>query len=90
MNGFVALRLQVNTAWPIVGYTYLVIRKETLRQGATCKNVQGTYAFWKWFLTEPIVRAMAQRLGFGVLPPTLRDLVLERMHSDLKCEGNQV
>jgi ABC-type phosphate transport system substrate-binding protein len=33
---------------------------------------------------------MAQRLGFGVLPPTLRDLVLERMHSDLKCEGNQV
>ena len=36
-------------AWPLVGYTYLVMRKRTLRQGASCAHVQATMEFWHWF-----------------------------------------
>ncbi len=38
-------------AWPIVGFSYLVVRKDTLRPGATCAHVRETVAFWVWFWT---------------------------------------
>eukprot|EP00667_Euglena_gracilis_P017536 EG_transcript_18495 len=36
-------------AWPIVGYSYLAVRKSTLRPGATCETVAALVNFWLWF-----------------------------------------
>ena len=35
-----------NSAWPIAGYTYVVIRKNYLRPGATCRHRKATLEFW--------------------------------------------
>ena len=54
-------------AWPIAGYTYLVMRKDTLRPGATCENVKETVDFWTWFWYSDAVKEKAAYLGTVLL-----------------------
>ena len=72
------------SAWPIAGLTYLVMRTDTLRPGATCDHVRETVRFWRWFWTSPAVRTRAAELGFAVLPDAVRDVVLGRFLAEIK------
>eukprot|EP00667_Euglena_gracilis_P003863 EG_transcript_3874 len=74
-------------AWPIVGYTYLLMRKSTLRPGATCNNVRQTVAFWYWFWTSDLVANIALNEKFSSLPAVVRDAVVSRFISDITCKG---
>eukprot|EP00668_Euglena_longa_P011104 GGOE01013477.1.p1 GENE.GGOE01013477.1~~GGOE01013477.1.p1 ORF type:complete len:1165 (+),score=295.59 GGOE01013477.1:79-3495(+) len=77
-------------AWPIVTYTYVVLRKSTLRKGATCEHVAGTVAFWYWFYTADAVLAVTNRHFFVRLPSVVSDLVTQRLIQDITCLGNPV
>ena len=66
-------------AWPICAYTYVVVRKATLREGATCAHARETVAFWHWFYSSEFVAKMAADLGFGMLPPRLRTTIAEQL-----------
>eukprot|EP00667_Euglena_gracilis_P000913 EG_transcript_913 len=74
-------------AWPIVSYTYLAMRKATLRDGATCDNVRGTMLFWDWFWNSNVAGQMVSDQAFCPLPAIIRDFVLQRFRRDIQCNG---
>ncbi|KAK3281948.1 hypothetical protein CYMTET_10291, partial [Cymbomonas tetramitiformis] len=82
-------------AWPITGYTYLIMRKnqvhgqplDRLRSGAECENVKHTVAYWNWFLSDPLVRSLAARHGFAPIPDAVTNIVLSRLNADVLCNG---
>eukprot|EP00667_Euglena_gracilis_P012542 EG_transcript_12874 len=77
-------------AWPIVTYTYIALRKSTLRAGATCANVRNTVAFWQWFLTANVIQSIAEA-QYSVQPPSVvLDIVVQRLVSDVTCLGQPV
>jgi len=85
-------------AWPIVGYTYFVIRRNfTLtapnpspRRGGDCENVYATQQFFLWFYTDPVPQSIAISFGFSPLTDTIRNLVVSRVQSDMRCDEQLV
>eukprot|EP00667_Euglena_gracilis_P007950 EG_transcript_8032 len=77
-------------AWPIVTYTYVVLRKATLRPGATCEHVAQTVAYWYWFYTADAMDAVTNRHFFVRLPNVARDIVVQRLVTDVTCLGRPV
>ena len=76
------------SAWPIAGYTYFVIRKNTLRPGATCSNRLETFKFFEWFYTAgELINTIATDLGFSVVPDQVRDVLLTALRERMLCEG---
>jgi len=81
---------QSSNAWPLCGYTYLVMRKETLREGGTHSSRLSTSKFWNWFYRSGVVREIAAANSFAMLPDSVRDIVLGRFNRDIKIDGNAV
>eukprot|EP00667_Euglena_gracilis_P000840 EG_transcript_840 len=77
-------------AWPIASYSYLAVRKATLRPGATCTSVATMMNFWLWFWSSSEVATLASALGFSVLPEVVRDFAVARFQQDIQCEGSLV
>lgn len=77
-------------AWPIASFTYLLLRKTTIREGATCENRKAVMAYWDWFYNSVPVAAMAKQYGFNSLPGAVKDVILARLRDDLMCEGEKV
>lgn len=78
-------------AWPILGVTYLAMRKTTsLFDGEDqCERRGQTVKYWRWFYTSSAVRALAAESGFSALPEALRDQVLRRLETDILCDGRR-
>eukprot|EP00668_Euglena_longa_P028591 GGOE01035872.1.p1 GENE.GGOE01035872.1~~GGOE01035872.1.p1 ORF type:complete len:1181 (-),score=400.45 GGOE01035872.1:1169-4495(-) len=74
-------------AWPIAGYIYLVMRKNSLRDGATCDNVRATVNFFYWFWTASGSEEIAERSYSTSLPALVQQEVLARFVSDIRCNG---
>jgi ABC-type phosphate transport system substrate-binding protein len=74
-------------AWPIVGLTYAVLRKETTPAGQSCESRRETVKFWEWFYTSEHLAIAAERQSFVILPAGTRGLVLSRMVADVQCDG---
>lgn len=70
-------------AWPISGYTYLAMRKNTTIDA--CAHRTAVVEYWTWFYTSEIVRETAEGLGFATLPGIVRDEVLAKLQSDILC-----
>eukprot|EP00668_Euglena_longa_P001795 GGOE01002110.1.p1 GENE.GGOE01002110.1~~GGOE01002110.1.p1 ORF type:complete len:1020 (-),score=318.40 GGOE01002110.1:1393-4317(-) len=77
-------------AWPIVGFTYLVMRKDTLRPGATCDNVRATVAFWYWYWTSNVAARILRAQHFSALPSVVLEAVLSRFETDITCDNQTV
>eukprot|EP00668_Euglena_longa_P032781 GGOE01042228.1.p1 GENE.GGOE01042228.1~~GGOE01042228.1.p1 ORF type:complete len:1153 (-),score=360.81 GGOE01042228.1:585-3740(-) len=77
-------------AWPISSYAYLVVRKSTLRPGATCTTVSAMVNFWVWFWNSNDVASLASTLGFSVLPNVVSNYVVTRFKQDMQCGGSRV
>jgi len=95
-NGDNPSRLTVNLedadgpfAWPLVGFTYIIIRKSILRPAATCAQVGATVAFWYWFYNSNIVASMMTRLIFSPLPSTLKNFIVSRLVSEITCNSQE-
>jgi len=68
-------------------YTYLVMRKSTLRANATCKHVKATLCFWNWFYFDQDVMDFITTVGFEPLPVEMRERLVSRLNADVKCHG---
>eukprot|EP00667_Euglena_gracilis_P015160 EG_transcript_15758 len=77
-------------AWPIVYYSYIAVRKSTLRPGATCATVSAMVDFWLWLWGSSDVTTLASNQGFFTLPEVVRDTVVARFKADISCGGRQV
>eukprot|EP00667_Euglena_gracilis_P000897 EG_transcript_897 len=76
-------------AWPIVGYSYVAIRKNTLRAGATQDSFAALMQFLKWFLTSEAVPPIVARYAFSPLPVLLSQVVLLRIDKDIQIHNNK-
>jgi len=74
-------------AWPMVSYIYLVMRKDTVRPNATCQNRNETLSFWLWFYSSPAAVKVAAEFGFASLPEDLRTEMMNKLKTDIECEG---
>ncbi|GBG32804.1 Metabotropic glutamate receptor-like protein B [Hondaea fermentalgiana] len=77
-------------AWPIAGYTYFVVRKNTTRPNGSCENRLATQNFILWFYENEVPQAIAESLGFAPLSDEVRKLVVSRVQQDIYCEGELV
>eukprot|EP00667_Euglena_gracilis_P011705 EG_transcript_11966 len=79
-----------DNAWPIVAYVFVVLRKSTLRSGGTCDTVRNVVAFWYWFLTASVIDNIAQDHYFARPAEVVRNLVVNRLITDVTCNGQLV
>ena len=77
-------------AWPIAGYSYFVMRRTTVRPGATCANRLATLELLESLLTSSIAATLAGELGFASLPPSVSEYVLGKLRNHLLCDGAPV
>eukprot|EP00667_Euglena_gracilis_P000630 EG_transcript_630 len=78
---------KADKAWPIVMYTYLLMRKSAPKPGASCTAVQETAKFWRWFWTSGTADAVARSLHFTPLPDIVKEVVTARFTADITCNG---
>eukprot|EP00960_Hanusia_phi_P056953 763409-Hanusia_phi.AAC.5 len=69
----------------MAGYSYLAMRKDTIRKGGSCETRAATVAYWEWFHTSPAANDIARTHGFSPLPIIVRNTVLARLKKDILC-----
>jgi len=96
-NGDPAVHLTANLvnakndlAWPMVGYSYFVMRKKSLDPSESCQTRLELVNFWIWFLSSDTASLLIQRFGFCPLPAEARLLILERLKMDIMCQSQPV
>ncbi len=73
-------------AWPIMGYTYLIIH---MKNNTDCAKTKALVDFIRWALTSPEATQKAADLGYAPLPDPVRDKVLAKLH-EVECNGQKV
>jgi len=69
--------------WPLVSYTYLVVRKNT--QISTCQVRKEMVEFWVWFYQTEGVWNLITGTGFAPLPSFIAEMVVSKLVSDVQC-----
>eukprot|EP00667_Euglena_gracilis_P029433 EG_transcript_38977 len=77
-------------AWPMVMWTYVGVRKSTLRPGATCATRTALVNYWLWFWSSADMAALGTRLGFTAVPAVVRQQAVARFKEDIYCDGVRV
>jgi len=72
--------------WPIVGYTYLVLHTTSMTD---CVKAAKLLDYIHWTLTDTSAADRAGKLGYAVLPGSVRDVVLAKL-GEVTCNGNPV
>jgi hypothetical protein len=74
-------------AWPMTGYNYFCIRLHS--HVGSCERRQAAMHFLYDFYTSEIVHDAAIHLGFAPVPDFIRDYIVERMISEVKCSNGE-
>ena len=69
--------------WPIAGYTYIILHTTSMKD---CVKAQKIIDFLKWAQTDTAAQAAAAKLGYSVLPDTVRTNVLATL-AKVTCNG---
>lgn len=70
--------------WPIVGYTYFVVRKMAHR--GSCKDRQQAMSYLYDFYNSKAVSIIAGTLGFATLPGFVSDIVRNVLVEEVMCD----
>jgi len=74
-------------SWPMAGYTYFVLRKNSTRAGRNCETRLQTFKFLEWFYTNSVVKSLAATHGFATLPSEVRLKVFQTFKDGFRCDG---
>jgi len=77
-------------AWPIASYTYIVLRKDTLRTGATCANRRAVVDFFQWFWTTSMMIQLAASSYMVTLPSVVQQQVVAQFLTDIQCKNTLI
>eukprot|EP00667_Euglena_gracilis_P002109 EG_transcript_2108 len=77
-------------AWPAVLWSYVAVRKSTLRPGASCATVKALMDFWLWFWHSSDMVELGSTLGFVALPEVVKNKIVARFKRDMYCDGQPV
>ena len=80
------------SAWPISGLLYMMLRKEStaFTGDERCTRRLETVEFWHWYFSSEAARVEAEDLGHVILTPGMRQHVLDRLETDVECDGERV
>lgn len=73
-------------SWPITGYTYLIIRMESMKD---CTKAGKVVEFIKWAVTDERAAKIAGDLGYATLPKAVTDSVMAKLNV-VTCNGQPV
>ena len=73
-------------SYPIVGYTYIILHTTSMTD---CVKAEKLLGFLQWALTDDGAGELAGKLGYSVLPETVRDQVLAK-YAEVTCDGAPV
>jgi phosphate transport system substrate-binding protein len=73
-------------SWPITGYTYIILHTTSMTD---CVKAQKLLEFLEWAQTDAGAQSTAAKLGYSVLPETVRQTVLAKL-SEVTCNGKAV
>ncbi len=73
-------------SWPIAGYTYLIVHTTSMTD---CVKAQKLLQYINWTLTDSSAASRAAKLGYAVLPDTVRQQVLAKL-AQVTCNGQPV
>ena len=74
-------------AYPILGYTYLIVRKENL---SNCDIAVELYRYVEWFLTDDFATEVAEELGMATITHSLADNIIDQILNEMKCGDNEL
>jgi len=78
------------SSWPIAGYTYFVLRKNTTRAGGNCETRLQTFKFLEWFYTNSVVKSLVASHGYAMLPSEVRSKVWSALKNEFRCDGKLI
>ena len=70
-----------------VTYTYFVLRLDTLRPGSSCETRKSVMDFIEFFYESTMVEVQMKEHGFAPLPEIEKELVLDLIKANFKCNG---
>ena len=73
-------------SWPITGYTYLIVRMESMKDALKARKM---IEYIKWTLTDPRAIKLANDLGYASLPKDVLSLVMAKLDA-IKVNGTVV
>lgn len=74
--------------WPLAGYTYLVIHR-TKHIGDCTRRTAAMEYLWTFYHSS-IATEIANKNGFSTLPDFIRDIVVQKMVSEIKCSDGSL
>lgn len=77
---------QGENSWPIAGYTYLIIRLESMDD---CLKAEKLLDYITWCITSDEAAEIASKQGFATLPEPVAEMVLEKL-GEVTCEGDLI
>lgn len=74
-------------AWPISGFTYFIVRKNS--HVGDCSRRKAVMEYLYNFYHSTTVGEIASRLGFAQIPDFIRDIIIAKMINTVKCSNGE-
>lgn len=78
-----------SNVWPISGFTYFVIRKNSHVDPGNCKRRSAAMEYLYNFYNSKTVADSAQKLGFAALPEFIASIILKQLVDHAMCDNGQ-
>jgi len=80
----------VESAWPIVGYSYFALHKDVFKENIGCDVYEHLLEFLDWFYNARSIQNLLEFLGFGFFPRMHVGEIEDHFEESLSCNGNLV
>lgn len=78
-----------SNVWPISGFTYFIIRKNSHISPGNCKRRSAAMEYLYNFYNSPTVAASAEKLGFAALPEFIASIILKQLVDHAMCDNGK-
>jgi ABC-type phosphate transport system substrate-binding protein len=78
-----------SNVWPISGFTYFLIRKNSHVAPGNCKRRSAAMEYLYNFYNSPTVAESAQKLGFAALPQFIASIIVKQLVDHAMCDNGQ-
>ena len=75
--------------WPISGFTYFVVRKNSHVAPGNCKRRSAAMEYLYDFYSSKTVSTATQNLGFAALPEFISTMVLKYLVDNVMCDNGE-
>lgn len=78
-----------SNVWPISGFTYFLIRKQSHVAPGNCKRRSAAMEYLYDFYSSKTVSTATQKLGFAALPGFMSTIIMNFLVENVKCDNGE-